>query len=32
MDTKFSIEEVEKTITTYKKNQLAKGIVVSIKR
>ena len=31
MDTKFSIEEVEKTITTYKKNQLAKGIVVSIK-
>lgn len=31
MDTKFNIEEVEKTITTYKKNQLAKGIVVSIK-
>lgn len=31
MDTKFSIEEVEKTIASYKKNQLSNGIVVSIR-
>lgn len=31
MDTKFNMEEIEKTITNYSKRQLTQGIVISVK-